>query len=277
VAVDDRRGEVDQPAVVGPGAFAQHLKRRLFADGVALHQDSLRALDHGAPAEGTLQVVIFGEAAQDDVDRARPILDLVLGEVGEDAPLGGLSDELWVRSMQQDDHRACGGADDLVDELERVLRAVAESDQRDIGSFPRGQGTDVLGIHIPRDDLVAERDHDWGDEGEPVLGLVGDQNTQVVGRAGRERLRAYVALLLLPGFVTLAIYGAVFRLWPGMKKTPLAQAQFWTASAGAILLIIGAYFYATAGSVPLAALGSIVFIVASAMIVWQFWMHGHAA
>jgi hypothetical protein len=29
------------------------------------------------------------------------------------------------------------------------------------------------------------------------------------------------------GFVTLAIYGMAYRLWPAMKKLPLALAQFW--------------------------------------------------
>jgi hypothetical protein len=110
-----------------------------------------------------------------------------------------------------------------------------------------------------------------------VLAFLGMVLGLYMGIAADKQLQSVHVALLLPGFVTLAIYGAVFRLWPIMKKAPLAQAQFWTAIAGSILLIIGAYFYATAGSVPLAALGSIVLIVASAMIVWQFWMYGHGA
>jgi hypothetical protein len=79
--------------------------------------------------------------------------------------------------------------------------------------------------------------------------------------------------LLLPGFVTLAVYGFAFRLWPAMKKSPLAQAQFWTATVGSILLVIGSYFFAVSRSVPLAAIASIIVIAASAMMLWMFWAH----
>jgi hypothetical protein len=37
---------------------------------VALHQDALGPLGQGAAAEGTFEVVVLGEAPQDDVDRA---------------------------------------------------------------------------------------------------------------------------------------------------------------------------------------------------------------
>jgi uncharacterized membrane protein YdjX (TVP38/TMEM64 family) len=95
-----------------------------------------------------------------------------------------------------------------------------------------------------------------------------------MGIASDLQLRQVHSTIMLPGFVTLAVYGFVFRLWPAMKKAPLAQAQFWTASAGVLLLIVGSYFFATSGSVPLAAVGSIVFIAAGAMLFWQFWAYG---
>src|SRR5262249_32298339 len=81
-----------------------------------------------------------------------------------------------------------------------------------------------------------------------------------MGIASNLQLRQVHSTIMLAGFVTLAVYGFVFRLWPPMKKAPLAQAQFWAASAGAALLVLGSYFYAVSGSVPLAAIGSIVFI-----------------
>jgi hypothetical protein len=110
-----------------------------------------------------------------------------------------------------------------------------------------------------------------------VLAFLGMVLGLYMGIAADKQLQSVHVALLLPGFVTLAIYGAVFRLWPGLKKAPLAQEQFWIATAGSLLLIVGSYFYAIAGSVPVAATGSIVCIVASAMIVWQFWTYGHRA
>ncbi len=99
-----------------------------------------------------------------------------------------------------------------------------------------------------------------------VLGLY-------MGLAADTTLLSVHVAFLLPGFVTLAIYGFVFRLWPALQKAPLARAQFWTGVVGSLLLIAGAYFYATSKSVPLAALGSVVSIVASALMAWLFWQN----
>jgi hypothetical protein len=107
-----------------------------------------------------------------------------------------------------------------------------------------------------------------------ALAVVGMSLGLYMGIASDLQLRQVHSTIMLPGFVTLAVYGFVFRLWPAMKKAPLAQAQFWTAAGGAALLIAGSYLYAMSGSVPLAAIGSVVFIIASAMLLWQFWSYG---
>ena len=96
-----------------------------------------------------------------------------------------------------------------------------------------------------------------------------------MGLAADRQLQSVHVAMLLPGFVTLAIFGFVFRLWPAMKKAPLARVQLWTAIAGALLLVVGSYFFVVRGSVPLAAIGSIVLVVANGLIVWQFWRYGH--
>jgi hypothetical protein len=106
-----------------------------------------------------------------------------------------------------------------------------------------------------------------------VLALVGMLQGLYMGIAADNTLQSMHVALLLPGFVTLAIYGFAYRLWPSMKKAPLAQAQFWTAIVGSLLLVVGSYFFAVSRSVPLAAIASIVVIVANAMMVWIFWSH----
>jgi hypothetical protein len=78
VAVHDGRGEVDQLAVVGARALAEHLERLVIVDGMAFHQYSFGPLDQRPSAEGTLEVVILGESPQDDVDGALPVLDVVI-------------------------------------------------------------------------------------------------------------------------------------------------------------------------------------------------------
>jgi hypothetical protein len=87
--------------------------------------------------------------------------------------------------VQQRDHGARGFAHDLVDQSERVLGALSESDERDVGALAGGDRADVLDVDLSRDDLVAERDDDRGDERdddrgderETVFALVGDQDS----------------------------------------------------------------------------------------------------
>jgi hypothetical protein len=73
-----------------------------------------------------LEVVVLGEAPQDDVDRALPVLGFRVGDVGEDAALGRLLDEVRIGRVDQDDDRAGGLLHDLLDQLERVPGALAE-------------------------------------------------------------------------------------------------------------------------------------------------------
>lgn len=89
-------------------------------------------------------------------------------------------------------------------------------------------------------------------------------------------LTVHVAMML-SGFVTLALYGALYRLWPAMKKSPLAIAQFWISAVGVAVLIIGTYLLVTKGSIPLAAIGSLAMIVGAALIAWLFIAQGREA
>jgi hypothetical protein len=46
-----------------------------------------------------------------------------------------------------------------------------------------GHRADVFDLDLACDDLVAERRDDRGDEREPIVTLVGDQHTQMLGVA----------------------------------------------------------------------------------------------
>jgi hypothetical protein len=96
VAVDDGGGDVEELAVGVAGVVAQHLEGGRFVDGVAFHEYSLGALGDGAAPECAFEVVVFGEAAQHDVDRALPLLGVSVGDVREDAPLRGFFDEVGI-------------------------------------------------------------------------------------------------------------------------------------------------------------------------------------
>jgi hypothetical protein len=104
-----------------------------------------------------------------------------------------------------------------------------------------------------------------------VLLLLGELLGLYMGIANDTKLLSLHVAFLLPGFATLAIYGALFRLWPAMKKGTLAAAQFWLAIVAELALLVGAYQYATSGAVPVAAAGSILTILGVLLILYLFW------
>jgi hypothetical protein len=85
--------------------------------------------------------------------------------------------------VKEDDDRAGGLAHDLVDEVERMGGAFTESDERDVGALASGHGAHICCVDLSRDHLVAQRDHDRGDQRQAILALVGDEDAQVVGFA----------------------------------------------------------------------------------------------
>ena len=93
---------------------------------------------------------------QGDVDRALKLLSVPVHDVGEDAALGRFVHILGILRGQQRDHGAGRLTDDLRDQIERVLGAQPESDERDVGTFALGHGTDFLDVDLARNHLVAE-------------------------------------------------------------------------------------------------------------------------
>jgi hypothetical protein len=172
MALDECPGDVGQLAPVLLGVLAQHRERVIGVDRMALHQDPLRLLDERAPLKCVLQVVVLGEALEGDVDRALELRRVGVDDVGEDSALGCLADVRRLLGCQQRDHRAARLVDDLLDQLERVLGALAEPDERDVGMFLAGQLDDLLDVQFLPDDLVAERAGDLGDGLGPLGALL---------------------------------------------------------------------------------------------------------
>lgn len=101
--------------------------------------------------------------------------------------------------------------------------------------------------------------------------IVGELLGLYMGIASDLRLRTVHSTIMLPGFVVLAIYGFMFRLWPAMKTGPAAAAQFWLGTISAVALVIGSYQFVTTGAVMIVAPASILAIVAAAFLLWLFW------
>jgi hypothetical protein len=92
-----------------------------------------------------------------------------------------------------------------------------------------------------------------------------------MGATNDSSVRDTHVALVLPGFVVLTLYGVIYRLWPVMKDSPLAQVQFWAAVIGALGLVIAAYLIAIGAGVVAAVIFSALTIVGAALMAWLFW------
>jgi hypothetical protein len=88
-------------------------------------------------------------------------------------------------------------------------------------------------------------------------------------------LDVHVAMLL-PGSVVLTLYGALYRLWPAMKGSPFARAQFWLANFGVFGIVTGAGWTVLGGSPVIAGTGAALVILGAVLMTIQFWTHAEA-
>jgi hypothetical protein len=97
-----------------------------------------------------------------------------------------------------------------------------------------------------------------------------------MGMMNDMKFRGVHIIIVLLGFVTLALFGAIYRFWPAMKQGSLATAQFWLTMIGVIGVIIGSVLQVQNGSIVLLATGSAVIIVATLLLGWLFWERARA-
>ena len=110
-----------------------------------------------------------------------------------------------------------------------------------------------------------------------VLLLVGELLGFYMGMMSDLKLRSLHVTLVLVGFVTLALFGVMFRLWPAMKSGAMAAAQFWLGTIGVLGIVIGTYQYVTTGGIAIVAPASALMIVATVLLLWLFWTRSEAA
>ncbi|MSO75688.1 MAG: hypothetical protein EXQ87_02085 [Alphaproteobacteria bacterium] len=80
------------------------------------------------------------------------------------------------------------------------------------------------------------------------------------------------AHLLLLGWVSMALYGAVYRLCPKAAEGAVPRAQFWLAQVGLIVMIPGvALVHSGHAGEPLAIAGALVTILAMALFGFTVW------
>ena len=91
------------------------------------------------------------------------------------------------------------------------------------------------------------------------------------------KLRSVHITIVLVGFVTLSLFGFLYRLWPAMKNAALARAQFWLSVVGVLGIVIGTYQYVTTGAIAIVAPASALLIVGTILLAWLFWTRSDPA
>jgi hypothetical protein len=109
-----------------------------------------------------------------------------------------------------------------------------------------------------------------------ALLLVGELLGLYMGITANMQLRSVHVTIVLVGFVTLSIFGFIFRLWPAMSVGALAAAQFWLGIVGVFGIMIGTYQFVTTGAIAIVAPASTVFIIATFLLGWLFWTRREA-
>ena len=104
-----------------------------------------------------------------------------------------------------------------------------------------------------------------------VLLIAGEMLGFYMGMRADNTWRAVHIAIVLVGFVTLALYGALFRLWPTMKRGALARVQFWLTLAGLAGILTGGVQQTLSGGVALLASGSAVMIAGTLLLGWLFY------
>ncbi|TMJ05679.1 MAG: hypothetical protein E6G97_02305 [Alphaproteobacteria bacterium] len=104
-----------------------------------------------------------------------------------------------------------------------------------------------------------------------ALLIVGEVLGFYMGMQNDMKWRTVHIIIVLLGFVTLGMFGALYRLWPAMKVGALATAQFWLTVIATAGIIVGSILQVQNGSVVVLATSSAVMIVATALLAWLFW------
>jgi hypothetical protein len=104
-----------------------------------------------------------------------------------------------------------------------------------------------------------------------ALLIIGEALGFYMGMQNDMKWRTVHIIIVLVGFVTLGMFGAVFRLWPAMKAGALAAAQFYLTVIATAGIIVGSILQVQNGSIVVLAASSAVMIAATVLLAWLFW------
>jgi len=110
-----------------------------------------------------------------------------------------------------------------------------------------------------------------------ALLLIGQFLGMYMGLTSDLKLRSVHITIVLIGFVTLALFGFMYRLWPAMKTGALAAAQFWLSVVGVLGIVVGTYQFVTTGGIAIVGPASVLLIIGTILLLWLFWTRSEGA
>jgi cbb3-type cytochrome oxidase subunit 1 len=73
--------------------------------------------------------------------------------------------------------------------------------------------------------------------------IIGMVLGMMMGSSGDYAQRTTHAHINLVGFVSMAIFAVVYRLWPAMQEGLLAKLHFWLYQVGTLVMVVTLYTY----------------------------------
>jgi len=177
MSIENSSCDIDELAIRPARMVAKKYERMLLVDRMTFHQDSLGAFGDCPPPQRFLQVAVLGEPVERNVDRVSPIVLITVSDLGEDAAPRSLPHELHRRRVDVYHHRTCCLTNDPLDQEECFRAAMAEPDDDEVRARRRNDCAGFGDLDVAGDHLMPESGDHRRHELEPILSLVGNDDT----------------------------------------------------------------------------------------------------
>jgi len=91
-----------------------------------------------------------------------------------------------------------------------------------------------------------------------------------MGATNALQYRPFHIGMMLGGFLTLAMVGAIFRLWPEMESYRFAKLHFWTLELGVLGLNLGTLVQILTGNIAVLVVCSLLTMFGTALLIHGF-------
>jgi cbb3-type cytochrome oxidase subunit 1 len=91
-----------------------------------------------------------------------------------------------------------------------------------------------------------------------------------VGATNALEYRSLHITIMMLGFVLLALYGIIYRLWPQLQTGRLVQLQFWLSTVGVLLMNVGTLIQTLGSSILVDGTGAALVFAGAIALVFLF-------